>query len=171
MHRPLAGILCYTTFSHVNNKMYQIISPHLLRHPTSPYEHNKTGAQTTGRNPLLYRVFACGKPRWIKLFSHTFCEILLHHTSTAKPVHKPLAGILCDTAFSHFRMRKTKKEFTGQIPFHAVRHLDLLTIRGSPKRGRRQWRSTRIKNHQNIPVGTAPEPWELYKNMHFTNNV
>ena len=110
-------------------KMDQIIFPNLFRNPTSPYWHNKTNEQTTGRNPLLHRVFACVEnPPWlhvsrhsvykpplvtcfpslvndnqrrITLFSHTFCEILLHHTSTAKQVHKPLAGILCYTAFSH----------------------------------------------------------------------
>ena len=59
---------------------------------------------TLPTNPALVTCFPSlvnDNQRRIKLFSHTFCEILLHHTSTAKPVHKPLAGILCYTAFSH----------------------------------------------------------------------
>jgi len=44
-------------------------------------------------------------------FPHTFCEILLQHTSTAEPKHKPLADILCYTAFSHVENQEGSNYF------------------------------------------------------------
>ena len=96
-----AEILCDTAFSHVKNKKGSNYVPTLFAKSYFTKLAQQNRRTTPCRRPLRHCIFACGKQKRIKLFSYTFCEILLHQTSTAKPTHNSVPK---SSAIPHFPM-------------------------------------------------------------------